>query len=346
LQQVTAANLNNHVNNATLQPGAVNSQTSIPAVASNDEILIYDSSGTTLNKAELGAIFGANIPVVASTITSNTVNSSANSDISINPYGAASVVSGSTYTSSNGTTVVVTTLAAHGLSVNQIVEITNAGTGYNGLFKVTAVTSNTFTYVLYTAATAGSGTLSFARKGTGQVSGNLLITGTSFLSDVNIAGLANLSSNVKIGGKTPMTSEDSLSKTYSKTGSATVSQGSEFVIYTSPTVTIPADETWTYEVSFSTTSRYVTGSTRPDENALRFRVYNNTTQIHEQYGSCSPYGAHTTTWIYTKSLTSADNGFILNAKFLSVVTIDTFVPYKVRLTKVKTSTLSDASTCI
>lgn len=135
-------------------------------------------------------------------------------------------------------------------------------------------------------------------------------------------------------------------KVYVKTGNVSPVTGSEFNVYSSPSLTIPADETWVYEINVSTNSGYVTGSTRPDVNAIRFRVYNNSTQIWEQYGSCSPYGAHTGNWMYTRSMTSADNGFILNAKVLSVVALDTPVNYRVTLTKIKTANISDASSCI
>jgi hypothetical protein len=354
LQQVTADNLNGHVNNATLQPGAVDSQTVLPTIAADDALLAYDKSALTLNKVEIGSLFTNNFPITSESITSSTINAAANNDVKVTPY-SATAVTGSTYTSSNGITVVVSTLAVHNLAVNQIVEITGAGTGYNGTFKITAVTTNTFTYVLYTTATAGSGTLTYTRKGAEIVNGQLVVTGNEFLNgDLNVVGNTNISGSLKIAGKTPLAAEDSQSRIYVKTGSVTITTtGVENTVYTSPALTIPADETWIYQIQVFSRSGYVTGSTRPDVNNVRLRVYNNTTQIEEQYCSASPYGCHNTTWSYTKSLTSADNGFIFNVKIYNGITfIDagggTYQPvlYRVVLNKVKTSALSDNATCI
>jgi len=143
----------------------------------------------------------------------------------------------------------------------------------------------------------------------------------------------------------PLTTE--VPKVYTKSGSVTpATTGTEFTVYTSPALTIPADETWTYQINISTNSGYVTGSTRPDVDAVRFRVYNNATQIFEQFTSGSPYGAHGVNWMFTKALTSVDNGFIFNAKIYSVIALDAVVPYRVVLTKVKTASLSDNASCI
>lgn len=51
---VTAANLNAHVNNATLQEGCISAQSSSPLVSSTDNILI--SNGSALNKTTLASI--------------------------------------------------------------------------------------------------------------------------------------------------------------------------------------------------------------------------------------------------------------------------------------------------
>lgn len=51
---VTAANLNAHVNNATLQEGCISAQTTSPLVSSTDNILV--SNGSALNKTTLASI--------------------------------------------------------------------------------------------------------------------------------------------------------------------------------------------------------------------------------------------------------------------------------------------------
>jgi hypothetical protein len=352
-QQVTGARLNQLIDSAQVLVGSITEQAAIAAgtVDVADQLNISDTSAAALRKATVGDLLGSNIPVITSSVTAGNGN-----DITIT-LNDGTLVSGNTYTSADGLTVVVTTPAAHNLVVGQVVLISGAATGYNGTFRLTVAVGTSFTYVMTTAATAGSGTLSYTKKGTKKVVGNLAVTGSAYVDGnetvggtLRVAGATTLGStsatSLIIGGKTPMTAEDSLSKTYVKSGNVSPTISSEFAVYTSPTLTIPADETWTYELNIWTNSGYVTGSTRPDVNVLRFRVYNNATQIHEQYGSCSPYGAHTANWMHSKALTSADNGFIYKATFLSGVSLDTPVYYRVHLTKVKTSTLSDASACI
>jgi hypothetical protein len=352
-QQVTGARLNQLLDSAQVLVGSITEQAAITAgtVDTADQLNISDTSAAALRKATVGDLLGSNIPVITSSVTAGNGN-----DITTTPNDGT-LVSGSTYNSADGLTVVVTTPAVHSLVVGQVVLISGAATGYNGTFRLTVAAGTSFTYVMTTAATAGSGTLNYTKKGTEKVAGNLAVTGSAYIDGdetvggtLRVAGATTLGStsatSLSIGGKTPMTAEDSLSKVYIKAGSVLPAYTTEFTIYTSPTITVPADETWTYEINISTGSTYVTGSTRPDVNVLRFRVYNNTTLIHDQYGSCSPYGAHTANWMHSRSLTSADNGFIYKATFLSMVSLDTPVYYRVRLTKVKTSTLSDSAACI
>ena len=54
-QVLTAADLNAHVNSATLLPGSINDQTAVTAfdIQSTDTFNIYDSSGAVLRKASV-----------------------------------------------------------------------------------------------------------------------------------------------------------------------------------------------------------------------------------------------------------------------------------------------------
>ena len=186
LQQVTAANLNAHVNSATIVPGIITDQTNLAAntVASGDSVLLYDLSATALREATAGDLLGSNLPVTTSTITAG-----ANSDVVITPYDGV-VVTGSTYVSADAITVTVTTAVAHGLSVNQVVQIYGAGTGYNGVFKITAVTSLTFTYVissLYSSSASITITptlCSYYTKGTNRISGHSTVSGNQYSGGV------------------------------------------------------------------------------------------------------------------------------------------------------------------
>ena len=185
-QQVTGVRLNNLVDGATILPGIITDQTNITAntIASGDSILLYDLSATALREANVSDVLGSNLPITTSAVTAG-----ANNDILITPNDGV-IVTGQTYTSANGLTVTVTS-TAHLLTVGQVILVTAAGTGYNGTFRVATVLTNSFTYVMTTAATAGSGTLSYTKKamvnnpanesiaGTLYVDGTLAVAGTS-----------------------------------------------------------------------------------------------------------------------------------------------------------------------
>ena len=196
LQQVTAANLNAHVNSAVILPGIITDQTNITAntVASGDSILLYDLSATALREATAGDLLGSNVPVTTSAITAG-----ANSDIVITPNDGT-IVTGQAYTSADGLTVTVTS-TAHALTVGQVILITAAATGYNGTFRVATVLTNSFTYVMTTAATAGSGTLSYIKKGlvknpaNKSIAGNLYVDGsTAVAGGLTVAGKGSFNS--------------------------------------------------------------------------------------------------------------------------------------------------------
>lgn len=80
--QVTASNLNNHVNGAILLPGAVTDQTALTVntVATGDSVLLYDLSVTALRKATASDLLNSGIA-----LTTGLISGSAGADIVINP---------------------------------------------------------------------------------------------------------------------------------------------------------------------------------------------------------------------------------------------------------------------
>lgn len=175
-QQLTATRLNQLVDSATLLVGAISEQTPITAnTLTSSDTTIVNNSGS-LKKATVGDFFGSGIPLVSPSLTST-----ANNDITVTPNDGTAVT-GSTYISIDGLTVTVTTLVAHGLAVNNTVLIANAGTGYNGTFRINAVSTNTFEYILTTAATAtpSATACTYTRKASVLVSGNEVVTGNIF----------------------------------------------------------------------------------------------------------------------------------------------------------------------
>lgn len=177
-QQLTATRLNQLVDSATILVGAISEQTAITAntLEATDTTIVND--GGVLRKATIGDFFGSGMPIV-----SKTINSTATNDVTITPFDGT-IVAGSTYVCTNGLNVTVTTLAAHGLAVNNTVLISAAGTGYNGTFRVTAVTTLTFQFVLFTAATATptATACNYTRKATVIENGNDVVSGNQFVN--------------------------------------------------------------------------------------------------------------------------------------------------------------------
>lgn len=178
-QQLTAARLNQLVDAATITVNVITDQPQISAntLEATDTLIVSDSG--VLKKTAVSDIVGSGIPVTTPSITST-----ANNDLVTTPFDGTSVV-GSNYTSTDGVNVIVTTIAAHGLSVNQIITISSAGTGYNGTFKITEVTTYTFKYVLPVAATTLTPTATactYIRKGANVVNGQSVVTGNSFVN--------------------------------------------------------------------------------------------------------------------------------------------------------------------
>ena len=178
-QQLTATRLNQLVDSATILVGVISEQTPITAntLEATDTTIVNDNG--VLKKATVGDFVGSGVPVVTKTITATAKN-----DVKITTFDADPVITGNTYNSTNGSTVIVTTTAIHGLTVGQFVLITGAGTGYNGTFRVNAVTTYTFTYVLdanivdaNNNPVAGSGICQYTPKGTLNVDGNESVSG-------------------------------------------------------------------------------------------------------------------------------------------------------------------------
>ena len=267
LQQVTASNLNAHVNSATILPGVITDQDPITAntVATNDSLLLYDLSATALREANVSDILGSNIPVTTSAVTAG-----ANSDILITPNDGV-IVTGKAYTSGDGQTVTVTS-TAHTLTVGQVILVTAAtATDYNGTFRVTTVATNSFTYVIFPGVTAGSGTLSYTKKALVKNSANKSIAGNLYVDGtMEVNGSAKFSQSVLASGSVTVSGSFTSSGTANFTGALQVngavgyvlteiveetlaswsaaSAGVQSAVVTTASFTKPSDEIWVLEI--------------------------------------------------------------------------------------------------
>ena len=67
---VTSTNLNNHVDDAVLLPGAITDQTAKTILASADTILVHSSADTALRKTTAAQVFASPLPIGSSTANS------------------------------------------------------------------------------------------------------------------------------------------------------------------------------------------------------------------------------------------------------------------------------------
>lgn len=246
-QQVTAARLNNQTNGAVLLPGAVTDQTALAAgtVATGDTLIVHDLSASALRKATASDILNSNLPV-----TTSAVSAGASSDLTFTPNDAG-IVSGASYSSGDGLTVTVNS-TAHGLSAGQVILVTLAGAGYNGTFQVATTATNSFTYVMPTAATAGSGTLSYTKKGTVRTVGNQAVTGSVFvagrsnLTDVVATGTANFTGTFQVNGSAGYVLYEVSEETMTPWTAPSV--GLHGSVWLSSAFTKPSDEIWYFDV--------------------------------------------------------------------------------------------------
>jgi len=199
-EQVTGARLNQLVDASTLLVGAITDQGALTAatVASNDLVLISDTSASALRKATVNDLLGSSLPVVASTVTATTlttsvVNAEANKDIVITPNDGANVT-GKTFSSGDGITATVAS-TAHGLTTGQNVTITASNSAYSGTYKIIVTTVDAFTYTVYPTTTAASGSCSYVREGTVSINGELNLS-----SGLNVVGASKIDGNIVVNG--------------------------------------------------------------------------------------------------------------------------------------------------
>ena len=277
-QQVTGARLNQLVDASTLLVGAITDQTAITAatVASDDNIILSDTSATALRKATVGDILGSSLPVVASSVTAtsvitSTVNAGANSDIVTTPDAVA--VTGKAFSSSDGITATVTS-TAHGLVAGMVVNITASVSAYSGQYQILVPTVDTFTYSVLPTTTASSGTCSYIRKASERIAGNLVVSG-----ETNIAG------NLRVVGTT---------KAYLTTDSTAITQ-----------------TTGDNSTKVATTA-FVTASISAAPIIKAF-VKNSGTTLNAQFNIASVTNATAGYFVYTFTTALADANYVVNA---------------------------------
>lgn len=209
-QQVTGTRLNNLIDGATLLVGAIADQTGITAntLESTDTLLVNDAG--VLKKATVGDVLNSNLNAnlnvaTAVTLKSGQIEGVLQSDVNLVPQDGTTV-SGKTFTSVDGITAIVTS-TAHGLVTNMLLTFTASNAVYNGTYLITVLSVDTFSYVIsQTTPVAASGTLSYVKKGSVNVDGNVYVSeelnvvGRTNLNTLNVSGAVVASGAVNVTG--------------------------------------------------------------------------------------------------------------------------------------------------
>jgi len=263
-QQVTGTRLNNLIDGATLLVGAIADQTGITAntLESTDTLLVNDAG--VLKKATVGDVLNSNLDanldvVTAVTLKSGQIEGVLESDVNLVPQDGTTI-SGKTFTSIDGITAIVTS-TAHGLVTNMLLTFTASNAVYNGTYLITVLSVDTFSYVIsQTTPVAASGTLSYVKKGSVNVDGNVYVSeelnvvGQTNLDNVTASGnltssgVANFTGTFQVGGTVGYALTEIVEQNMSYTGSP--SGGSWTACFTSASYTKPVGEIWVLEVDF------------------------------------------------------------------------------------------------
>jgi hypothetical protein len=267
--QVTAANLNNHINGAVALPGLIADQSSMSAndVASTDQVLIND--GGVLKKTTVGDVLNSNLTATFTSITatnfvSDNVAPGANKDLGLSPN-AGVAVTGKTFTSVNGINVTVNS-TAHNVLQNQVLTITASIAAYSGEYRVVSVTTDTFEYVLPEAATPNSGSCDYTKTASVVTTGNSVITSDEYLiGNQDVGGNSRTNGNSTINGNLTVKGTANFTGAFQVNGtvgyvlteiveqsmaSTTPAIGTTAGVFTSTAFTKPSDEIWVFEVDY------------------------------------------------------------------------------------------------
>lgn len=195
-QLVTADNLDNLAQEATLKKGAISEQPAqTDPVASTDELLIHDVSDTGATKpkkATVAQILTAGLPITTTSITATSITSSSNLPLTTTD-GPVVTATGYGYISGN---IVTVASPAHGLSVEDYIELTCSNSNFSGRYRVESVPSvDSFTYKVFGTVAASTGTCSWKKVGTITTNGNVGID-----DDVYVEKNAVIGGNLKVLG--------------------------------------------------------------------------------------------------------------------------------------------------
>jgi hypothetical protein len=287
-QQVDGQRLNDLIDNATIEPEIITTQNPMAgSVANEDTLLLHDHSVSELRKVTVQELFSGNIQVTTDALTTNVVNAKTGKDLVVTPNDG-SLVTGKAFTSIDGITAVVTSVA-HGLENKACLDISASNALYSGQYFITVINVDSFSYTIrQETPVATSGTLDYTKKGSVKtvgsehISGNLEIAGK-----VELKGATTFSGNTLFTGSSTSEGACTFKGATNFTGTLQVNGSTAYVLYsiTSETIapwsvpstgfhngvfssipfTKPEDEIWVLNLNVS-----INATGYPVEYAIRY----------------------------------------------------------------------------
>lgn len=261
-EQVTGSRLNQLVDASTLLVGAITEQTSITAntLEATDQILVND--GGVLKKATIGDVLNSNINATfgslnLTSISTSTINGATNKDIDVTPNDGVAVT-GKTFTSVDGITAVVTSVA-HGLVSNMLLDVTASNAAYTGQQVITVLSVDSFSFVIVQPTpVAASGTLDYTKKGSVKIIGNEHIS-----NQLTVGGKAKVGGELTALGNIVSSGSNTFSGANDFTGSIKYNNKVVYGMY-EKTVTHLTDKLWStaspYNNVYTTNTKMIDGT--------------------------------------------------------------------------------------
>ena len=234
-QVLTAADLNAHVNSATLLPGSINDQTAVTAfdIQSTDTFNIYDSSGAVLRKASVDDLMRS-----GQIAKFDNISGKAGQNLAITPAGGYAVAINGNLTTSGNFSATGTSILSGDVTAGANLTVTGLAT-----FNTTEAIKIPVGTTVQRPASPVAGQIRY----NSTISATEVYNGTTW-DAVPVAGTnltlpntVNFTGTIQYNG----TAVYSLSAISEETIPSATGSG---VLWTSSAFTKPSDEIWVFEV--------------------------------------------------------------------------------------------------
>ena len=321
-QVLTAADLNAHVNSATLLPGSINDQTAITAfdIQSTDTFNIYDASGAVLRKATVDDLFRS-----GQIAKFDNISGKSGQNLAITPASGFAVAINGNLTSSGTLAVTSTSTLSGDVTAGANLTVTGLATfNTTEAIKIPVGTTAQRPATPATGQIRYNSTLAATEIYNGTAWDPVPVAGTN----LTLPNTVNFTGTIQYNG-TPVYSLSAITEeTVSFSGI-----GVGGTAFTSSPFTKPSDEIWVFEIDFS-----VLGSVT---SVGIFELLD--TASVSYYTTRFSHNPSTENRVYAKFVVNSGTALTVETvrlrftNFTGTVSSGTYVPNKFRIYKYRTA---------